>query len=186
MKKQSLNEFKNKIIQGDALKILKKIPDESIDCIITDPLWKVSIKGNKIARTYKHYNWKRRNDIGLDFGNWDRQWKDEKDYFLWTEGWFKECVRILKQGSWVYIFFDKQKMGFFDLWLAPKYRMKSRTIYVWIKTNPVPSFHKTNWNSGTEHIWVGSKGNSKLKNFKYQKFMMNYFIYLNASAWEKD
>lgn len=156
-----------------------------MDCIITDPPYKISVEGSKIIRTYKHYNWKRRSDIGLDFGEWDRKWKTNKDYFIWTEEWFKECVRVLKDGAWIYIFFDKQKTGLFDLWLAPKYGIKARTIYVWVKTNPVPSFRKVNWNSGTEHIWVGSKGSGKLKNFKEQKYMANYFIYPNASAWKK-
>jgi len=60
--------------------------------------------------------------------------------------------------------------------------MIARTIYVWVKTNPVPSIRKINWNSGTEFIWVGSKGKSKLKNFKEQKYMSSYYISPNASA----
>lgn len=32
-----LNKFLNKIICGDSLKILKTIPDESIDCVVTSP-----------------------------------------------------------------------------------------------------------------------------------------------------
>jgi DNA modification methylase len=32
-----IEEIKNKIICGDALEVLKKIPDESVDCIITSP-----------------------------------------------------------------------------------------------------------------------------------------------------
>lgn len=175
----------NHIYQGDCLEVMKGFPDNYVDMILTDPPYKISIKGNKIVRTYKHYNCKRRSDIGLDFGDWDRYWKTDREYFLWTEKWFKECVRILKDGGWIYIFFDKQKTGLFDLWLAQKYEIKSRCIYVWVKTNPVPSFRKVNWNSGTEHIWVGSKGDSKLKNFLYQKYMSNYWISPNASAWKK-
>jgi DNA modification methylase len=34
---KSIEEFKNKIICGDALEVLQKIPDESVDCIITSP-----------------------------------------------------------------------------------------------------------------------------------------------------
>jgi DNA modification methylase len=34
---KSIKEFKNKIICGDCLEILKEIPDNSIDCIITSP-----------------------------------------------------------------------------------------------------------------------------------------------------
>ena len=180
-----LDQIRNKILQGDAIQILKKIPNESIDLVITDPPYKISQKEKKIVRNLAHYKWKRKSDIELDFGGWDRQWKTDKEYFLWVEAWFKEIVRILKKGSWLYIFFDKQKIGIFDLWLAPKYNLKSRTIFTWVKTNPVPSFRKVNWNSGTEFIWVGSKGNGKIKNFLRQKEMSNYFLYPNASAWKK-
>ena len=109
----------------------------------------------------------------------------DEDFFNWVSLWFTECYRIMKQGAWIYIFFDKQKTGIFDLYLAPKLEFKSRCIYVWVKTNPTPSFRKVNWNSGTEHIWVGSKGESKLKNFKYQKYMNNYFLSPNASAYKE-
>jgi len=173
------------LILGDCLEVMKTIPDKSIDLVITDPPYKISIEGNKIIRTYAHYNWKRRSDIGLDFGKWDRCWKDDKEYFDWVGKWFAECCRVMKEGAWIYIFFDKQKTGLFDLILAPSFGIKSRCIYVWVKTNPVPSFRKVNWNSGTEHIWVGSKGDSKLKNFKYQKYMSNYFLSPNASAYRE-
>ncbi len=183
--KVDIIEIENSIICGDAIEVLKKLPDESIDCIITDPPYKVSQKGKQIVRTYAHYNWKRKTNIRLDFGEWDRYWKTDEDYFIWTEYWFKECARVLKPGAWIYIFFDKFRTGLFDLWLAPKYGLKSKTIYVYVKSNPVPNYHKANWNSGTEHIWVGCKGKGKLKNFLYQKYMMNYFIYPNASVWKK-
>ena len=176
---------KMELYQGDCVEIMKSIPDNSIDCIITDPPYNISVEGNKIQRNYEHYNWNRRSDIGLDFGEWDRCWESEQDYINFTESWFSECTRILKEAGWIYIFFDKQKTGIFDLLLSKKYGMKARTIYVWVKSNPVPSFRKVNWVSGTEHIWVGSKGDSKLKNFLYQKDMNNYFISANASAYKE-
>jgi len=170
---------------GDCLEVMKEIPDKSIDLVLTDPPYNISKEGNKIQRTYVHYNWKRRSDIGLDFGKWDRNWKDDKEYFDWIALWFAECCRAMMEGAWIYIFFDKQKTGLFDLMLAPSLGIKSRCIYVWVKTNPVPSFRKVNWNSGTEHIWVGSKGKSKLKNFKLQKYMSNYFLSPTASAYKE-
>ncbi len=170
---------------GDCLDILPKFPNESVNLILIDPPYMISQEGNKIVRNFKHYKWNRQSDIGLDFGDWDRKWNDLKDYFGWVENWFGNLVRIAGRGSWFYIFFDKQKIGIFDLYLAPKYNLKSRTIYVWIKSNPVPSFRKVNWNSGTEFIWVGSKGKSKLKNFLEQKYMSNYMITSNASIYKE-
>jgi len=178
-------EIENKIILGDCIEELKRIPSESIDLVITDPPYFISQAGGKISRNYQHYKWKRNSDILLDFGEWDREWNGIEEYIGWTEEWFKEVVRVMKKGAWIYIFFDKQKIGIFDLILAPKYGIKSRTVFVWIKSNPTPSFRKVNWVSATEFIWVGSKGDSKLKNFKLQKEMNNYFIHPNGSSYKE-
>ena len=171
------------LLCGDCSEILSEIPDNTADLILTDPPYKISKEGNKISRNFKNYVWKRQKDIGLDFGEWDRQWEDDNEYFLWVENWFKELARIAKDKTWFYIWFDKQKIGIFDLILAPKYGLKSRTIFVWAKSNPAPSFRKVNWVSATEFCWVGSKGDSKLKNFLYQKEMFNYMIHPNKSSY---
>ncbi len=173
----------NKIYHEDCLELLTKISNESIDCIVTDPPYIISKEGSKIGRNYQHYEWKRESNIKQDFGKWDRDWLTDKDYFDWVAEWFRECCRTLKQGGWIYIFFDKQRTGYFDLFFAPANDIKARTVYIWAKTNPAPSFRKVNWVSATESIWVGSKGDSKLKNFKYQKEMHNYFLYPNSSAY---
>jgi len=180
-----IEEFENRIIQGDALELLKTFPDDSIDLIVTDPPYFISQKGNNISRkNLSSKAHKRNSDIKLDFGEWDH-FDDDKAFLEFTENWFKECVRILKPKSWIYIFFDKQKVGYFDLFLAPKYGIKARTIFVWAKTNPVPSFRKVNWISSTEFAWVGSKGESKIKNFLTQKEMYNYALTPNKSAYGK-
>jgi len=166
----------------DALEILKTIPENSIDCLVTDPPYFISQEKKDINRKYLSG---KENNIKLDFGEWDRYWENENEFFKWTEEWFKEVVRVLKQGAWLYIAFDKNKIGIFDLYLAPKYNIKSRTIFVWCKTNPTPSFRKVNWVSATEFIWVGSKGESKLSNFHKQTEMFNYMLYPNKSSYGK-
>jgi len=175
----------NRIIKGDCIEELKKLPDESIDCIITDPPYMISQKGKSIGRkSLSSKSWKRNMDIKLDFGKWD-QFEDEKEFFEFTENWFKECVRVLKTKGWIYIFFDKQKTGYFDLILGPKYGVKSRTIFVWGKVNPAPSFRKVNYLSASEFVWVGSKGECKLKNFLKQNEMHNYMLTPNKSSYGK-
>jgi len=167
---------------GDCLEVMKELPDESIDLVLTDPPYAISQNDKEIKRNYKHYNWKRESNIKLDFGKWDH-FKNDKDFFNFTELWFRETVRCLKDKGWIYIFFDKQKIGYFDLFFAPKLKLKSRCIFVWIKSNPTPSFRKMNWVSATEFCWVGSKGESRIKNFKLQKEMNNYFITTNKSSY---
>lgn len=173
----------NKIYTGDCLEILKTLPNNSVDCVITDPPYNISVKGKIISRKLPSYaGHKKSSDIKLDFGDWDI-FESKDKFFSFTASWFSEVVRILKDKSWLYIFFDKQKTGYFDLILAPKLGIKSKTIFTWLKSNPTPSFRKVNWLSASEFIWVGSKGECKLKNFSQQKDMFNYMITPNKSSY---
>ena len=43
------NNFKNKIINGDSIKELKKIPNETFDLIFADPPYNLQLK-NKLTR----------------------------------------------------------------------------------------------------------------------------------------
>jgi len=71
-------KFLNKITCGDCLELLKEIPDNSVDLILTDP----------------PYN------IGKGFENDDLP---EQGYLNWCKEWIKECVRILKAGGAFYL-----------------------------------------------------------------------------------
>ena len=41
-------DLKNKLINGDSLEELKKIPDESFDLIFADPPYNLQLKGNLV------------------------------------------------------------------------------------------------------------------------------------------
>lgn len=172
----------NKIYCMDCLEGLKQIPDESVDLIITDPPYNISQEKNISRKTFKSKIYKANSDIKLNFGEWDR-FESEEEYFNFTESWFKECVRVLKPKSWIYIWFDKQRTGYFDLLLAKKYGIVPKTIIVWHKTNPVPQFRKVNYLSCSEFCWVGTKGKAKVKNFGYVKDMHTVIDYPNSSAY---
>src|SRR3990167_9434155 len=68
-----IEDFINKIIQGDCLEVMKEIPDKSVDLVITSPPYNVGIE-------YDEWN---------DNLLWD-------DYYAWCEKWLKEILRILK------------------------------------------------------------------------------------------
>ena len=71
----------NKIIQGDAIQELRKLPDESCDIIIVDP----------------PYN------IGKDFGNnFDK--RELSEYVNWCKEWARECIRIMKPTSTMFVY----------------------------------------------------------------------------------
>jgi len=70
-------DYLNKIIQGDSLEIMKEIPDNSIDTIITDPPYGLSFMGKE----------------------WDNFGTDLQKYQEWTRQWAKEALRIAKPGA---------------------------------------------------------------------------------------
>lgn len=71
----------NKIILGDAVQELKKLPSESCDVIIIDP----------------PYN------IGKDFGN-NIDKREIGEYIAWCKSWINESVRILKPTGTIFIY----------------------------------------------------------------------------------
>jgi len=74
----SIGQFVNKIICGDSEKILKDLPSDSIDIIITSPPYNFGLN-------YK-------NDKKNDAVNWN-------EYFEKLNNIWKECVRVLKPGG---------------------------------------------------------------------------------------
>ncbi len=86
----------NKIYNKDCVEYMKTLQNECVDLIIADPPY------------YKAIN-----------EEWDKIWKSEDEYLKWTEQWFNECVRILKDTGVFYCYgsFDilsKQKVLIFD------------------------------------------------------------------------
>ena len=81
-------QLKNKIINGECIEELKKIPDKSFDLIFADPPYNLQI-GEKL---------KRPDDSkvnGVD-DKWDK-FESFKHYDNFCKNWLSECKRILKE-----------------------------------------------------------------------------------------
>lgn len=82
-----MKDWINKVIQGDCLEVMKDIPDNSIDCIITSPPYNI---GNMHS-----------NDI--QFGTYSGNNMKEDVYQKWQVEFLNECHRVLKEdGSMFY------------------------------------------------------------------------------------
>lgn len=105
--KRSKNLPLNKIILGDAVAELKKLPDESCDVIVIDP----------------PYN------IGKDFGN-NGDKRELNEYVAWCKEWINECIRIMKPTSTMFIY------GFSEILahLSVEIPIKKRWL-IWHYTN---------------------------------------------------
>ena len=172
----------NKVIKGDCLDLFKGISDNSIDMVITDPPYNISKENDNRDRSkLSSPIMRRESPLRYDFGEWDN--KSREEFIEFTKQWLKECCRVLKDGGTIISFFNKEDISLLG-WEAKQFGIRTRTIFTWCKSNPVPSFRKVNYLSATEYLWVGSKGTKSWTfNFKQQKEMKNFMITSNKSAY---
>lgn len=81
LKAINIKETSHLLIAGDSSDLVKHLPDESVDIIITDP----------------PYN------RGLDYGKHYRDRKPKADYYKWMFSWLREVPRVLKSRGALYL-----------------------------------------------------------------------------------
>mgnify|MGYP001563517724 CR=1 FL=1 len=148
----------HKVIQGDALEVLKTIPDGSIDLVFADPPYNMSKK--------KGLGWKYSNHITMQ-EQWDIFSKDE--YLQFNQQWIKEALRVLKHGGSLWIsgsFHNIYQVGFI---LQQYDEVKINNSIVWYKPNAQPNITCRFFTESTEHlIWASKNGNNKKWKFNYE------------------
>jgi len=75
-----LSEFVNQVIEGDAVRIMRQIPDNSIDMTFADPPF-------NLKKSYEQYE----DD------------KEVRDYLSWCNEWLYEMVRITKPTGSIFV-----------------------------------------------------------------------------------
>ena len=77
---KKLSRFINKVIEGDAVEVMKQIPDDSIDVTFADPPF-------NLKKSYKQYE----DD------------KETLDYLAWCNQWLYQMVRITKPTGSIFV-----------------------------------------------------------------------------------
>ena len=174
MRKTNVADITNKITAGDCLKIMRQIPSESVDLLVTDPPYNVSQDGKVDCGLYKDDNGQERYARVLkDFGEWDKF--TPQDFWAFTEAWLNQAVRIMKPNAWGYIFFTAGKIGMLHKLYRDLGLFRKNTL-TWCKINPAPAIRQDNWVSATEILSVFCKGRVGIKNFLGQREMRNYIV----------
>ena len=149
----------HRIILGDALKVLKKIPDESVDLVFADPPYNMSKKNGLALKYSKHVTMQE---------EWDMFSKD--DFFKFNQEWISECFRILKHGGSLWIsgsFHSIYQIGFIIQQFHPETRINNSIV--WFKPNAQPNISCRLFTESTEHlIWATKNGNGKKWKFNYE------------------
>ena len=150
--------YNNKIVNGNCIDELKKIPEKSFDLIFADPPYNMQL-GEML---------KRPDNSKVDSVNdeWDK-FKDFKSYDEFSNLWLKECKRVLKDngsiwviGSYHNIFRLGYHMQNLDYWIL--------NDVIWRKRNPMPNFRGTRFTNAHETLlWCTTSRKAKYT-FNYQ------------------
>ncbi len=150
--------FKNKIINGDSLEELKKIPRETFDLIFADPPYNLQLK-SELTRPD-------RSKVSAVNDKWD-QFENFKKYDDFTYEWLSECKRILKKdgaiwviGSYHNIFRVGTAIQNLGFWIL--------NDVIWNKNNPMPNFRGTRFTNAHETLIWASKNERSKYTFNYQ------------------
>jgi site-specific DNA-methyltransferase (adenine-specific) len=158
----------NKVHRMDAVEGLKKIPDGSVDLVITDPPYniadasKLTVRKGKVITTMEAW------------GAWDSL--HPFDYEVLMMQLLSQCYRVLKPGGAMYLFTAREQNAFF-IRKAVERGFTYRNVIAMVKRNPLPSFFKNCWRSGFDLCMYLTKGKTRTFNFTSQQDLNSVYPY---------
>ena len=133
------NEMRDGLFLGLAIDGIKKIPDDSIDIIITEPPESPleDINNSKIPITIQKY-------------------------FEWNKNWLSESSRILKQTGAIYLICGWKHSGMYQSLLNSFFKIQARIT--WRNSSPKDQTSPLTWINRTSDIWFATKSDEFMFN----------------------
>jgi len=125
----------------DCLELMSKMEDNCVDLVLTDPPYGMSYLSSR--RKDKHI--KIENDENID----------------WFKDFIKECYRILKDDSHIYIFCNDYAISYFRKF-AKDVGFNPKRALVWVKNNHTSGDLTGDYANKTEFIFFAHKGRKEL------------------------
>lgn len=165
----------NIVINGNCIKELEKIPENSVDLIFADPPYWMRVEGTLMRVEGTEFN-------GCN-DEWD-QFNTLADYEQFTEMWLKACYKVLKPTGSIWVIGGMQciysigsimqRLGF---WLI--------NDIVWHKKNPTPNFMGTRLNNSHETLIWATKSKKSKYTFHYKTAKEMNVDTVDVSEYEK-
>jgi modification methylase len=148
----------DRIIVGDCIEALARLPDRSVDLVFADPPYNLQLGGD----LHRPDNSK----VDAVDDAWDR-FASFEDYDRFTRAWMAECRRVLKDdgalwviGSYHNIFRVGATLQDLGFWIL--------NDVVWRKSNPMPNFKGTRFTNAHETlIWAAKARGQRRYTFNY-------------------
>jgi len=158
--KYLIDEIKNKVILGDAFKVLKKLDDECVDMVFIDPPYFLQLPKKKLRR------WTVETMVeGVD-DEWDK-FSSFEEYDNFITKLLNEVKRVMKLTAtiWVIATYHSifrigkimQDLGFWIL-----------NDVIWVKTNPMPNWLGVRFTNATETL-IWAVKDKKVKGYTFNK-----------------
>lgn len=148
----------DRIIQGDCVEVLSRLPENSVDLVFADPPYNLQLQGELWRPNMT------RVDAVSD--EWD-QFAGFAAYDAFTEVWLRACRRVLKEtgtiwviGTYHNIFRVGKLMQDLEYWIL--------NDVVWVKTNPMPNFRGVRFTNAHETLIWAQKQRGARYTFNYQ------------------
>jgi DNA modification methylase len=161
----------NQIFNEDCLEGLKRIPDNSIDAVITDPPYGIAKRKPMIGKSH--------GKIKTINSDWDI-FNSAQDYQKFTEQWIKECYRILKPTGIITVWGSRKSIFIVQPILESLFP-KFLDLITWIKRDSPPNITRRGLSPSTEFCLVYCKSTSgwtfnhnDIKKYNNGKQMRNF------------
>ena len=176
IKEYSLKEVLNKVILGDALKVLRKLPKESIDMVFMDPPYFLQLPNKKLRR------WTVKTEVDAVNDDWDKFGSFE-EYDNFIKNILTALKRVMKPNAtiWVIATYHSifrigkimQDLGFWIL----------NDVH-WVKTNPMPNWLGVRFTNATETL-IWAVKDKKAKKYTFNKELAKRFGIgkIGANVW---
>ena len=155
--KMDSQHLKEGMFLANCLDGLRKLPNNSIDLIIADPL-NENVGGN------------------LEFGNGSTL----QSYYQWNQSWVEESRRVLKNSGALYLFSSWEYSGMFQGLLSNVFHVQSRITW----RNKININKRKFWRNETSDIWFVTKSEEFL--FKQHPVGISTVNQLNKESIESN
>jgi len=132
-------EFENRIIQGDRLAVLKRLPASSVDLLLTDPPYGMRYRAKK----------------------WGKPMAGDGN-LAWFPPVIREAYRVLKPDRYIYLFTNEHGLSTFREEMGQA-GFNVKRLLVWVKDQHTLGDLRGDYANQTEYLLFGKKGRRLLQ-----------------------
>ena len=154
----SIEKFLNRVLVGDCIEQMNKLPEVSVDLIFADPPYNLQLSGDLSRPDQTKVN-------GVN-ESWDK-FASISEYDIYTKQWLIAARRILKPNGTIWVigsYHNIFRLGYIlqdlNFWML--------NDIIWRKVNPMPNFRGRRFTNAHETLIWASKTSSSKYTFNYE------------------